>query len=408
MAAPKHLLKGFEKVIATAKPDPLKRITISDPDTRGLFVRITPKGSKSYTVVARDPHGKQVWAAIGDVHDFTLEEARAKAREGGRRIRAGQAAFPKIEPAVAPEPPETVFAAGENFIVRYVQSKGLRTEREIKRILEKYVYPDWRNRALEDIKRKDVSKLLDKIEDNNGKVMADRVLAIISKLFNWHATRNDDYSTPIVRGMGRAAPAKDRAGTRTLDDDEIRALWGAATGTFGAFLKVCLLSGQRRAKVATMRWGDIADDGTWTISAEAREKVNAGSLKLPKMAHDIINAQPRVKGNDFVFAGRGAKAMAAFSQGKAELDGRLPIPEWRIHDLRRTAATLMEKVGVRPEVVERTLGHALPGIVPQTYRRHNWEVEKAEALARLAAYIEAVLDPPEGNVVPLRGKGAAK
>ena len=203
--------------------------------------------------------------------------------------------------------------------------------------------------------------------------------------------------------MGRADPAKDRARKRTLTDDEIRALWPAATGTFGAFVKVCLLSGQRRAKVATMKWGDIADDGTWIIAVEAREKVNAGTLKLPKLAHDIIKARPRVSGNDYVFAGRGKKAMAAFSQGKAELDERLSIPEWRIHDLRRTAATLMEKVGVRPDIVERTLGHTLPGIVPETYRRHDYEVEKADALDRLAAYIAAVLNPPEGNVVPLRG-----
>lgn len=402
MPAPKQLLKGFERVVATAKPDTNKRVMISDPDTRGLFVRITPKGSRSYTVVARDPYGKQVWAAIGEVDDLTLEDARAKAREGVRRIKAGEMAFPKAEPLVAPEPPETVYAAGENFIVRYVQSKRLRSEREIKRILDKYVYPDWRNRPIEVINRKDVAKLLDKIEDNNGKVMADRVLATISKLFNWHATRNDDYSTPIVRGMGRADPAKDRARKRTLSDDEIRALWTAATGTFGAFAKICLLSGQRRAKVATMKWDDIAEDGTWIIAAEAREKDNAGTLKLPKMAHDIIKARPKINGNDFVFAGRGKKAMAAFSQGKAELDERLPIPEWRIHDLRRTAATLMEKVGVRPDIVERALGHALPGIVPETYRRHPYEVEKADALERLAAYVAAVLDPPEGNIVPLR------
>ena len=77
-------------------------------------------------------------------------------------------------------------------------------------------------------------------------------------------------------------------------------------GTFGAFVKVALLTGQRRAKVAAMQWADI-QDGVWKIPVEAREKVNAGALKLPKLALAIIEAQPKVKDNPFVFAGRGKK-----------------------------------------------------------------------------------------------------
>lgn len=118
---------------------------------------------------------------------------------------------------------------------------------------------------------------------------------------------------------------------------------------------------------------------------------------------DIIAKQRKFDGNPYVFAARGGGALNSFSQRKAELDKLLPdnMPPWTIHDLRRTAKSLMVRAGVRPDISERVLGHAIAG-VEGVYDRHSYDAEKAEALKALASLVETILNPPEGNVVPLR------
>jgi integrase len=416
MSAPKSLLKGYARTIAYAKPDQKKRIALFDPDTRGLCVRVTPTGAKSYTIVARDPAGKQVWAAVGDYDAMTLEQARTKAAEGVTRIKAGLIPFPTIE---APPVPDTFGDVVANFLKRhcgkreadgkttYTQRTGAETDRKFRVI----ILPRWKNRPFVSITRSDVSKLLDDVEDNNGPVMADRTLAALSKLFNWYASRNDNYVSPIAKGM-RRTKAKERARKRILSDDELRIIWPvcAQAGLFGALVQVSLLTAQRRAKVASMRHPDIAQDGTWTIPTEKGEKSNAGELVLPKAALEIIRAQPRVDKNAHVFPGRGAGHVAGFSAMKPDLDKLIvaaakkakakPVEPWTLHDLRRTAKSLMARAGVRPDISERVLGHTITG-VEGVYDRHDYRDEKAEALKKLAAQVAAILNPPRGNVVTL-------
>lgn len=409
MPAPRALMKGFEKVVATAKPDPSKRLTISDPDTRGLFLRIMPSGHKSYTIVARNPAGKQVWAVVGNCDDITLEDARTKAREGVKRIKAGEVPFPKAEPTAAPDTFQDVH---DNFITRHVEKKALRSAAETKRIFNVYVLPKWGQRAFTSIKRSDVAKLLDEIEDNNGPVMADRTLAALSKMFNWYATRDDDYVSPVVKGMRRAG---NRARERILSDDEIRLIWKAADADgsrFGAFLKMCLLTAQRRAKVAAMNRNDISKCGVWTIPAEAREKASAGELTLSPAALAIIEAQPKVEGNPHVFPGRDKKPMHPgdklkkdFSAAMQKRNGGKAVADWTIHDLRRTAKSLMARAGVLPHISERVLGHAIAG-VEGVYDRHSYAEEKAEALRKLAGLVELIVNPPAGNVTRLERKAS--
>jgi integrase len=409
MAAPIPLLKGFAKTVATVKPDPRKRLTISDPDTRGLYLRVTPTGHKSWAVISRDPGGKQVWAVIGGCDKVSLEAAREAAPTAIARIKAGEGAFPKAEPK---KQPATFRTVAENFVERHVKKNALRTAPETERILKVYVYPEWGSRAFEAIRRSDVSALLDKIEDGTageggdmgGPVMADRTLAALSKLFNWYASRSDDYVSPVVRGMGRTK-GRERARDRMLTDDEIRAMWKASgsadLGTFGAFVRVCLLTAQRRAKVAEMRWQDISDDGVWTIPAEDREKVNAGELRLSALALETIRGITPKDGNPYVFAGRGKRAIAGFSKSKAALDAKATIAPWVLHDLRRTAKSLMARAGVRPDVSERVLGHVIAG-VEGVYDRYSYGAEKADALDKLAGLVALILNPPAANVVGLR------
>ena len=290
----------------------------------------------------------------------------------------------------------------ENFIKRHVAASGLRSQPEIERCLKKYVYPAWEHRPFRELKRQDVAALLDQIQDQHGARQADMCLAIIRKMTHWYQARNDDYVTPVVRGMGRSKPG-DRKRKRILDDDEIRALWKVTDdmGTFGAIMKCCVLTAQRREKVTSLKWNDLKD-GVWTIAAEPREKSTAGTLRLPKTALEIINAQPRLAGNPYVFAvGGGNGVFNSFSQRKDELDEKLPkMPPWIVHDLRRTARSLMSRAGVRPDIAERVLGHAIPGI-EGVYDRHHYSEEKADALKRLAHQIETIINPPKGNVVAI-------
>jgi integrase len=324
-----------------------------------------------------------------------LAEAMEKARQH----------FADPDPTATRAKVATFKDVAEEWFAEHVEGR-LITEREVRRQLERYVYPEWADRKFLDIKRSDVNDLLDRMARRNRRPQADAVLATLRNLMHWHEIRDEDYVMPIIRGMKRdKRGAKERRRSRILDDHELRLVWATADEvepTFGAMLKLLLLTGQRRMKVAAMHWSDIKD-GVWIIRTAKREKGTGEKLKLPKVALDIIEAQPRIAGNPHVFAAaRGRGAFNSFGQRKSEIDSKLgEMPQWRLHDLRRTARSLMSRAGVKREVAELTIGHEMGG-VEVIYDRHSYIEEKADALNRLAALIEQIVDSPEGNVVPLR------
>lgn len=383
--------------VAALKPRP-KPYLFPDPQQPGHSVRVTPTGAKSFMVVTRDPAGKQVWKTVGRTSEVTIEEARDRAKVVKARIKAG---LPADEPKV--DRPETFRAVAANWIKRHVEAKGLRSRDEIVRVLERYVYPSWSDREFSSLRRSDIASLLDKIEDENGTRQADMVLAFLRTMSNWYAARHDDYVPPFVRGMRRQAPVKRN---RVLNDDEIRTIWKQAEkpGTFGAIVRLTLLTTQRRERLAAMRWADVVGD-VWSVPVEARSKGTGGALKLPALALQIILARPRLGDSPYVFAGRIAGThYAGFGKDKAAFQRALPhleqpdgckgqIPDWTVHDLRRTARSLMSRAGVRPDIAERVLGHAITG-VEGVYDRHRYDSEKAAALASLAALLESIIQPP--------------
>ena len=238
-----------DNMVAKLKPGP-KRLTLSDPELRGHYVRVTPTGAKSYVAVARDPGGRQIWATIGGADVLTIDEARERARSAIQRIKDG---LPAIEPP--PPPPDSFEDVAENYLDRHVRAKGLRSQAEVERVLNKDIYPVWRGREFVGIRRRNVADLLDMVQDANGPSQADHVLAIVRGIMNWYESLSDDYVSPIARGMRRTDP-KSRKRARILDDHEIRVVWkvAEANGTFGAFMRVALLTAQRRGKIAAMRW----------------------------------------------------------------------------------------------------------------------------------------------------------
>jgi integrase len=370
-----------------------------DPELPKFGIRVRAKGPGAYTVITRDPYGKQRWVKIGSTAELKkIDEAREKAREVIKRVEVG------LEPFEPPKPkPESVAAVAANWLLRHVAKNRHRTADEQRRVVEKYLLPSWRDRVFVDIKRRDIAALLDHIEDAHGVSVADQTLTILRAMASWVQSRDDDYAPPFVKGM-RRTPKQDRKRSRKLSDDELRKVWRAAgeAGAYGAMIKLLLLTAQRRDKVLSMKWSAISSDGTWTIKTAPREKGNPGTLKLPKQALAVLKDLPRFVGNDQVFATNSSQRFVFnHTRRKAALDRASGVTGWRVHDLRRTARSLMPRAGVSTEIAERILGHARPAI-ESIYDVHSYDSEKTAALAKLANLIERIIDPLSDNVVPLQ------
>jgi len=383
-----------------------KRYAVPDGELRGHWIRIQPSGTKSFWTVARDPKQKQVWTYVGPCDAMTIEEARAKARGMLTRVRAG---LPAIE--ARGETFDTVIA---DWRKRYVESKKLRTGDKMLSLINRHISTELRARVFTEIHREDITALLDKVEDENGAPLADKVLTVIGSIMSWYAIRHRDYVPPLVKGMRRTDSAK-KERDRTLNDGEIRAVWAVAGegGTYGALIRLLLLTAQRLDKVLTMKWTDISPmrwpsntPPVWTLPTDPREKGNIGAVELPAAALAVLDALPRFAETAYVFAGRGQRHMSASGMFKAKFDAKLPadMPDWRLHDLRRTARSLMSRAGVRPDIAERVLGHAIDG-VEGIYDRFEYADQKADALRRLADLIDSIVTPRD-NVMTMAKRKA--
>jgi integrase len=377
--------KGLTDRQISALPRKAKRYIVADPEQRGLYLRIPPDGPITFTVVARAPGGRQIWAAVGTTAETEIARARTKAREALSRIKQGK---PPIEP---PKPaPDSVAVVAENWLRRHVENNKLRSARELRWIIDRLILPHVGNRVFTELKRSDIAELLDVVEEEHKASTADHVFSTLRSIASWVQKRDDDYASPFVRGMRRVT--KDQhSRARILSDDEIRKLWADTedTGPAGAVLRIALLTAQRKSKIMGMRWQDLSGD-IWTIRTEAREKGNAGALKLPKAALDLIKKQPRYAGDERVFHLGATKLF----ESNAAIGG------WRIHDLRRTARSLMSRAGVQSEHAERVMGHVIRG-VEGTYDRYSYDAEKAMALEKLTALVERIVNPSADNIVAL-------
>ena len=301
-----------DRGVAALRPR-AKRYAYPDPELRGHWIRVQPSGAKSYLAVTRGPGGKQQWTTIGGTDALSIADARAQARVILSRVQAG---LPAFEP-----PAETFGAVVDNWRKRHVEANGLRSAREINRLLDAHVLPVWKDREFTSIRRSDVATLLDHVEDNHSPRQADYVLNVVRSLMNWYATRHDNYNPPIVRGMKRQQTAT-RA--RVLDDNELTAIWRAAEsqgGVFSAILRMCLLTAQRSRKVASMKWADV-ENGVWLVPKLPREKDTGGALALPKMALGIIQTQPRFASNPTSFR----RAVAAVRSAGSSVARRRSTP----------------------------------------------------------------------------------
>jgi integrase len=370
---------------AEAQPN-AERTIYWDSDLPGFGLCITANGAKSFVCQYRAGKRSRRLAIRATLR---LSEARKEARAILGRVGKGGdplAERRKVEAAAA----NTLQTICETYFKR--EGKKLRTIAERQKTLRRLVYPVLGARQIDDVRRSDVARLLDRIEDQNGAVMADHTLSYLRRVLNWHASRADDFRTPITRGMARTKPAE-RARERILTDDEIRAVWtatGAMQNAFGPLVRYILLAACRRDEAAEMRRGELVGD-VWTIPAARNKGKRDQVVPLSGAAQKVLGAVPVIGDGKLVFTHDGKRPVGGFSKFKARLDKMSGTSGWTLHDLRRTARSLMSRAGVNADIAERCLGHVING-VRGVYDRHAYLNEKRGAFESLATVIGAIVE----------------
>lgn len=375
----------------------------------GFGVCVTSNNVRSFFLDyrAKQPDGsrKHRRMTIGRYKSqYTIEEAIKKAKELSRDQRDGR--DPLAEKRQAQISVETVKNVVNDYIGKHLDTGSLRSATAMSSSLRRFAMEtEFGAVPVAELRRSDVVAALDHVKAEAGDGAAATFFAYLRKCLNWYAIRHDDFVSPLIRGMSQNVyNAKAHRRTRILSLEELRRVWAACgeLGAFGDIVRLLLLTGQRKAEVTDMPWSELEPGNgfrNWTIpSARYKTKIDH-VVPLSGMARDIVERQPRKSGDagKFVFPNGHGKAFGTCFYPKLKLDKMLvpALPDWRLHDLRRTARTLMARriaglPGTPKEIAERVLGHVEDGIV-ETYDRYDYLDEKREALALLGQKIEAIL-----------------
>jgi integrase len=383
-----------------------------DTELRGFGLLVLPSAEKRYVVQYRaNRRSRRMTFKSG----LTLMQARKEAKKAIGTVAKGGDPLAERRKKEA-EASNTLKAIAEEYFKR--EGHKLRSADQRKKTFERLIYPSLGTHQIDSIKRSEIVRLLDKIEDDRGPHMAQNVLAFLSRLFNWHASRNDEFRTPVRRGMARTK-LKETARDRKLEDHEIQALWQAAKaaeGPFGHLVRFVLLTATRRSEAARVARDEISPSGDWLIPAARMKAKQEHLIPLSSAAKAIIDAIPKF--GPHVFTTNGRCPMNNFGKVKIDLDAamlaelrvaaerrgedptKITLKPWVIHDLRRTARSLMPRAGVSPDVAERCMAHVIGG-TRGVYDRYEYFNEKKYAFEALAGLIERIVNPPTDNVTCL-------
>ena len=403
-----------EMLLKSLKPES-KRYPVKDTTLKGFPVVVHPSGDMVFFLRYRVPGAARTRSPrdyrIGAWgRELTLTEARrmAEGLRGAVAERRDPMAMLQAERMEERATGATVNEVAALFVEKYAKPRN-RSWKETDRIFRVYVKPRIGSRALHSIKRADIVGLLDHVEENHGPVMADRVLAAVRKCFTWQMARDDHFVSPIVRGMARSHPSL-RERDRTLTDVEIRIMWLALRAQPDAvkrLVRFMLMTGLRRNECARMHDRERLDENRHWLIPAARMK---GKLEhLVPMSED---AEAQVTGHKgYLFSTTaGKRPFSGFSKAKAAIDTEMlrlmrktdekaKLKPWRLHDLRRTATTLMRRRGISRDITDAVTAHKPPG-VGRVYDRWHALPEKAHALEVLADEIRHIL-ANETKIVPL-------
>lgn len=418
------------KAIDALKPTGTRQ-EIPDGGLPGLYLVIQPKKIKdgkelpptmSWAVRYRFG-GRPTKSTIGSYPAFSLADAR---KEAGAQLRAvSEGRDPAAEKASRKERKvDLVSDAVNDFLKRYVAVKNRPSVvRERTRLFDKEVKPKWGKRSMRSITRLDVINLLDNVAER-APVLANRLLGLLRKFFSWAVDRDIIESSPMEKRI--AAPGTETTRDRILTHDEIRLVWLASLKLgypFGPLVRLLLMTGQRRSEVAGLEWEELelgGNDQLWVIPPERSKNRQEHFVALTSAALVEIEAMPKIRPNEkddaiFLMTTTGTTPISGFSKAKKALDKeiaviakeeamkrgddpeRLPAWEpWTFHDLRRTAASGMARLGVAVHVLEAVLNHTSGTIkgVAAVYNRYDYAEEKRDALTRWAGFVATLVGKP--------------
>jgi integrase len=386
---------AIRKLLASPPP---KRVEHADGKVAGLFFITQPSGAASWAVRYRiDGAPRKV--TLGPFAVLDLKAARRAAEEARGAIARGEdpAAAKtaarearKIEREAEGDLVENVVS---QFIERYAKTKT-RDWRETERLLKRNVVERWPGKCLREITKPMVHAMLDAIADRGSPIAANRVLAQLKVMCKWAVGRGIISASPCD-GVSAPSSERGRARERVLSDDELRIVWKAADSIgwpFGPIVRLLILTGARRDEVAQMEWREVDfDRALWTLPASRSKNRREHAIPLSDQALALLRSLPRIERSGFVFTTNARTPVSGFSKAKPALDramaelageGASPIPAWVLHDLRRTVATNLQRLGTRLEVTESVLNHvsgSRAGIVG-VYQKHDYAAEKRAAL----------------------------
>jgi integrase len=400
-----------------------------DKAIAGFGLKITPAGRKVYLYRYRlAPPGRAaktnpITLTIGKHGDLTPDQARDRATELAGKVAVG--VDPRAEErrerveAEARARRDTDLAfdlKADQWLDHYEHEKERRPSSvsQAKLVVRNHLKPALKSKPLPEIGKSDIQSIIDAMPVRQ-KAMRRAVFAYASILFGW-ATSSGYIDRNPLQDMNK--PPAPKARERVLTDEELSAIWRAAAELpkpFGPFYRLLILTGQRRDEVATLSWADLdRAAATWTIPAE---RAKNGRAHIVPLSAQVIAEFDALAGSSlqwprsgFVLTTTGRTPISGFSKAKAALDdlitaaGGEPMADWRVHDLRRTLATGLQRLGVRFEVTEAVLNHisGSKGGVAGIYQRHDWKDEKRAALTAWASHVERLLSgAPQSNVIQL-------
>jgi integrase len=404
------------RAIESAKSCPGRDVYIWDSGLRGFGLRVTPKGVKSYVLQYRVSGGPARRTTIG-IHGspWTTHTARKEAESLLMLVRQG---IDPVEEAREKKRKEKVLnfsAYCDQFVELYLQSNWVGSWPEAMRVVESVFKPRWGEKPLTALKRADMVRLMDEYAERPG--MRKHIHSILRKLFNWAVDREDITVSPL---SGMKAPKACASRRRVLGHEELICLWKAtvrAGWPWGPYVRLLILTMQRRQEVAEMDWTEIdLEARIWTLPAERAKNDESHIVPLTDLAiKELRSLGPKDRG--LVFTTTGKTAVSGFSKAKRALgDDMLAImaarqkqrggdpalvqmPDWRLHDLRRTGATNLQALGIPIEVTEAVLNH-ISGTragVAGIYNRYKYEPEKRTALAAWDGWLQELTASMERN-----------
>jgi integrase len=407
----KHLTA---RAVASIKPDPSRQVDYWDTTLPRFGVRVSPGGRKTWIVFYRH-NGRPRRLTLGACRHMKLADARVKANEALRTLEKGtDPASVKVEERRA----ETFAELADEYIERHASKK--RSGREDIRLLRgsphkkktgkrphEPLVKRWGAMKVKDITRREVRAVLDEIAER-APIMANRTLALIRKMFNFGIEHDWVESNPC-QGIKRLAPERPRQ--RVLSEDEVRRVWNALASEHpitAALFKLRLLTAQRGGEVHGAAWSEIdLVSRWWTIPPERSKNGLAHRVPLSPQALRILKGLKADAKEDatWVFPStRKTGPHINHAQKAIERIVERSGVEFRGHDLRRTAASLMVGAGVPRLVVSKILNHVESGVTA-VYDRHSYDAEKREALDFWGRHVEAIVNGRRRpKVLPFRAR----